>query len=113
MASYPRLLAAIHAFILYYFAAACCSCCFAFRAPIVYHHPLKPRSCYDVSSSSLRSSTAGDASVATTTEPIQSKMEEQRDLHPPTLNAITEALLIRAQNVKDMPMRIVDDDGGI
>jgi hypothetical protein len=40
-------------------------------------------------------------------------MEEQRDLHPPTLNAITEALLIRAQNVKGMPMRIVDDDGSI
>src|SRR6056300_1676579 len=111
MASYPRLLAAIHAFILYYFAAACCSCCFAFRAPIVYHHPLKPRSCYDVSSSYLRSSTAEEANVATTTESMQ--MEEQRDLHPPTLNAITEALLIRAQNVKDMPMRILDDDGSI
>ena len=113
MASYPRLLAAIHAFILYYFAAACCSCCFSFRAPVVYHHPLKPRSCYDVSSSYLRSFTAGDASVATTTESIQSKMEEKRDLHPPTLNAITEALLVRAQNVKGMPMRIVDDDGSI
>lgn len=113
MASYPRLLAAIHAFILYYFAAAGWSCCFAFRAPVIYHHPLKPRSCYDVSSSSLRSSTAEDANVATTTESIPSKMEEQRDLHPPTLNAITEALLVRAQNVKGMPMRILDDDGGI
>ncbi|KAL7527428.1 hypothetical protein ACHAXR_001956, partial [Thalassiosira sp. AJA248-18] len=31
------------------------------------------------------------------------------DLHPPTLQAIAQALVIRAQNTPDMPLRFIDD----
>ena len=59
---------------------------------------------------------AEESNVATTTKPPadenQTPAKKQRDLHPPTINAISEALLIRAQNVPNMPFRIFKEDVG-
>jgi len=34
---------------------------------------------------------------------------QKRDLHPPTLHAISQGLLIRAQNISNMPLRFIED----
>jgi len=70
-----------------------------------------------VSTSPLWGAAAGGSNAATTTilpaEDETAPVKKQLDLHPPVIDAISQGLLIRAQNVQQMPLRILEEDGNI
>ena len=108
MAFHPRLIRCI---ILYSLALGCV--CFAFDASL---HSLKKsatrqRRSYDVATS-LWGAAAGESNVATNTQIPTETEKQQLDLHPPAIDAIAKGLLVRAQNVPNMPLRIFDDEVG-
>lgn len=113
MASYPTLI--ICCIIIYSLALDCS--CFSFDASL--HSRKKSttrqrRTLFDVASSPLWSAAAGESTVATDTilptEDQTISTKKQLDLHPPTIDAIAKGLLLRAQIVPNMPLRIFEED---
>lgn len=113
MASHPTLISCV---IFYSLALGCI--CFSFDASL--HSLKKPathrrRSC-GVSTSPLWGTASGESNVATNTlQPTENQTpaeNQQLDLHPPAIDAIAKGLLVRAQNVPNMPFRIFEDDNG-
>eukprot|EP00984_Skeletonema_dohrnii_P004045 scaffold1391_cov84-Skeletonema_dohrnii-CCMP3373.AAC.4 len=113
MTSHQKLIRCI---ILYSLALGCS--CFSFDASL--HSRKKSaaarRRTFDVATSPLWGATAGESNVATDTIlPTENETPtlKQRDLHPPTIDAISKGLLMRAQNLPKMHFRIFEDDENI
>ncbi|KAL7500508.1 hypothetical protein ACHAWT_008329 [Skeletonema menzelii] len=112
MASHPTFI--LRCILLYSLALVCS--CFSFDASL---HSLKKiatrqrRTFFDVASSPLWGTAAGESTVATDTilpTEDQNPTKTQIDLHPPAIDAIAKGLLVRAQNVPNMPLRIFEDE---